>query len=829
MPTVALQDRRLLVDGHPVYISGGEIQYFRLPRAAWRDCLATARAGGLNTVTSYMPWYWHEPTEGQIDLTGRTRPECDLRYFLDLAAKTGLWVVARPGPFVNSELRWGGFPKWLFRDHPETMSRKSDGAIAPGRPLPAEGEPRFRHYVRRWYEAVVPLLAEYDAARGGPIILFQPDNELSAAWSYGLLNSLYDPTVLAETWPAWLARTYASLDALNRRYGTAHRAFTDVQPPRAFPHTDADSRLCVDWLNFKRWFFADYGATLATWARELGITVPMIFNEPVAGFYGHGDHSGFGAELARRGFAGATACHTYADRILDLDGQAGTALGIELAKSSPWAGPALSIELNVTWHQPRLSRSEINWDPLLRLCLGRGLAGTVVYPYAAGWAPEEDTIDGPLYWDSACIGRDGKPGYAHARLNQYSRFAAAWEPLIATAEGAADVTLVYTPAQRLLDFLGAPTLLPRVHGAANRGPGGERFTAEPVPEQTASPGCHDWLDGYENVSKQTTPPEAGLARRAKECAVLLSRLNLGYDMLDLVNPSRRPGHGVLIVPCTGCLETEAITYLLRHLDLGGSCLFFPTLPVLNLDHTADRRLADRLGVSVLDAVRPAGGEVLDYGTRRLDLAAGGTVAVNGWILRHRLTADWQVLARFGGEPVVAVRPCGAGRVLLAGIDATFTSEASLQFWQQILTTEAGARPAASVSGDYVHALVRRGQHGTVLTVLELCGRPSRAQISVTHPAANLDRVDIEVELQPHEARCLVLGTHLGRRRLLGTSSELIPAEKAGQWLLCGASGTAGSLVFAEPAVVQINGHRTRSQPLASGGHQVAYTHPAILG
>ena len=54
MPTVALQDRRLLVDGHPVYISGGEIQYFRLPRAAWRDCLATARAGGLNTVTSYM-------------------------------------------------------------------------------------------------------------------------------------------------------------------------------------------------------------------------------------------------------------------------------------------------------------------------------------------------------------------------------------------------------------------------------------------------------------------------------------------------------------------------------------------------------------------------------------------------------------------------------------------------------------------------------------------------------------------------------------------------------------------------------------------------------
>ena len=89
MPTVAIQDRRLLIDGHPVYISGGEIQYFRLPRAAWRDCLATARAGGLNTVTSYMPWYWHEPAEGQVDLTGRTRPSA-------ISAVSSTWRL-RPG------------------------------------------------------------------------------------------------------------------------------------------------------------------------------------------------------------------------------------------------------------------------------------------------------------------------------------------------------------------------------------------------------------------------------------------------------------------------------------------------------------------------------------------------------------------------------------------------------------------------------------------------------------------------------------------------------------------------------------------------------------
>ena len=149
--------------------------------------------GGLNTVSSYMPWYWHEPEEGQVDLDGRTRPEMSLRLFMDLVAETGLKLIARPGPFVNSELRCGGFPEWLFRDYPATLSRRSDGQIATGRPIPAEGEPIYRRFVRQWYRRIVPLLAEYDIHNGGPVILFQPDNELSAAWSYGLLNSLYDP------------------------------------------------------------------------------------------------------------------------------------------------------------------------------------------------------------------------------------------------------------------------------------------------------------------------------------------------------------------------------------------------------------------------------------------------------------------------------------------------------------------------------------------------------------------------------------------------------------------------------------------------------------
>jgi len=49
-----------------------------MPMDTWRNRLEKARDCGMNTVSSYMPWYWHEPEEGTVDLTGQTRPERNL-------------------------------------------------------------------------------------------------------------------------------------------------------------------------------------------------------------------------------------------------------------------------------------------------------------------------------------------------------------------------------------------------------------------------------------------------------------------------------------------------------------------------------------------------------------------------------------------------------------------------------------------------------------------------------------------------------------------------------------------------------------------------------
>ena len=43
------------------------MHYSRVPRAYWRDRLERAKALGLNAITTYVPWNFHEDVEGRFD------------------------------------------------------------------------------------------------------------------------------------------------------------------------------------------------------------------------------------------------------------------------------------------------------------------------------------------------------------------------------------------------------------------------------------------------------------------------------------------------------------------------------------------------------------------------------------------------------------------------------------------------------------------------------------------------------------------------------------------------------------------------------------------
>jgi len=104
----------LRVDGKPFFLHSAAFFYYRMPRDLWPPMLETYRRLGINTLDIYIPWNWHEPTEGEFDFDGHTNPRRDLRRLLGLISEKGFRLIARPGPEILNEWRYGGYPGWLL-------------------------------------------------------------------------------------------------------------------------------------------------------------------------------------------------------------------------------------------------------------------------------------------------------------------------------------------------------------------------------------------------------------------------------------------------------------------------------------------------------------------------------------------------------------------------------------------------------------------------------------------------------------------------------------------------------------------------------------------
>jgi beta-galactosidase len=156
--TFAVHGEQFLLDGKPLQILSGEMHYARIPRAYWRDRLKKLKSMGLNTVSTYMFWNFHEPRPGKFDFSGRH----DVAAFIRTAQEEGLWVILRPGPYSCAEWDFGGFPAWLLATHGIRV-RSTD--------------PRFLAAARRYMLHVGSELVPLQVTRGGPILMSQVENE----------------------------------------------------------------------------------------------------------------------------------------------------------------------------------------------------------------------------------------------------------------------------------------------------------------------------------------------------------------------------------------------------------------------------------------------------------------------------------------------------------------------------------------------------------------------------------------------------------------------------------------------------------------------------
>ncbi|WP_225851112.1 beta-galactosidase [Streptomyces sp. HPF1205] len=176
--SVAFDRYSLIVDGRRVPLWSGEMHPFRLPSPSlWLDVLQKMRGNGYNAVSIYVAWNYHSPAPGHYDFTGVR----DLDLFLRMAAWTGLYVIVRPGPYINAEVDAGGYPGWLT-----TIAGRA-----------RTDDPEYLGHVDQWLTAVDAVVARHLYTRGtGTVVLYQLENEYAAhvadATGLGYMAHLYE-------------------------------------------------------------------------------------------------------------------------------------------------------------------------------------------------------------------------------------------------------------------------------------------------------------------------------------------------------------------------------------------------------------------------------------------------------------------------------------------------------------------------------------------------------------------------------------------------------------------------------------------------------------
>lgn len=148
------------IRGERLFLFGGEMHPFRLPvPGLWLDVFQKIKAMGFNAVSFYTYWGLLEGHRGTVVDDGIW----SLTAFFEAAAEAGIYLIARPGPYINAETAAGGMPGWTLRLN---ATLRSD-------------DPVYTSSIVTYMASIGAQIAAAQITRGGPVVLVQPENEYS--------------------------------------------------------------------------------------------------------------------------------------------------------------------------------------------------------------------------------------------------------------------------------------------------------------------------------------------------------------------------------------------------------------------------------------------------------------------------------------------------------------------------------------------------------------------------------------------------------------------------------------------------------------------------
>jgi beta-galactosidase len=693
--TFSIKEGNFYLDNNKVFLNSGEIHYFRISRKLWDKHLEAAREAGLTTISTYVPWAWHESKEHIFDFSGTSSPERDLEGWLQRCQAHGFNCIVKPGPFILAEFRGAGLPDWFLNQYGNEVSMRN----SKGEKVQSDGVSLFNikylEKVALWYDRIMPFIREREISAGGPVIMMQICNEIGV-FSWLAKQADYSNAV-KDRFISYLSDKFVSIVEVNNLWETDYQDFAQIELPPDGTLSYAskgDRGRDYEWHCFWRNYYGEYLRMLSRMARERGVTVPLYHNLP-GWIYGHGYEFPVNITMYEDLFGDKSEIVFGVDHIpefLSHRNMHDDRIINDITHAMQEDKPLFAAEFQCGSREYNVVTNPREMELFYKASIANGLTGWNYYMFSQGINPKRKGHSGENFYWFTPLTPEGERTSAFSLVSRMSKVVKASEKLIVNSLRKAEVCVLFYPPY---------------------------YTTEL--ERPVSPAC----------DLQFTPSTIRRPAWFDGLLKVLQVLNIDYDMTDLskVSAETLSKYKQVWVFTTDEMNVRDQQIIVDYTRAGGNTVLFPYLP--------DREMSQRPCTIIRDAlaISPSGKEVINsplidvYDLKDIKCANPQVTYSEGSL------AGAEIIARtIQGTACGFTKMMGQGSMIHLGTWIGFDTGGHKLVYEAILKRSGAKLRQASASNENIVARERfTSDKKAILFVANYYNEEQTGIVSYTHP------------------------------------------------------------------------------------------------